>query len=152
MAANIVLVKALQRYWRLKRGLTLGGRAMVLDGDERVLLIRHGYQPGWHLPGGGIEKGETVLEGTRRELIEETGVTMQGTPELFGIYINPKFRGDHVVLYVVRDWQQPQVPAPSMEIEEQGFFAATALPAGTASATRRRIAEVLDNAPRSDTW
>ncbi|HZT48448.1 MAG TPA: NUDIX domain-containing protein [Hyphomicrobiaceae bacterium] len=153
MVANPLLIKALQRYWRLRRGLTMGAQAAVLDGDGRVLLVRHGYQPGWHFPGGGVEKGETVADALARELDEEVAIRPAGVPELFGIYANfERFPGDHIALFVVRSWEWARPWQPSLEIAEHGFFTADALPEGTTPGTRRRIAEVLGGCPRSAMW
>ena len=82
MPSHRIISKLLQRYWRLSRGLTLGAQAAVVDPDGRILLIRHTYHPGWHFPGGGVERMEPVEVALARELDEEAGVALTGNPEL----------------------------------------------------------------------
>jgi ADP-ribose pyrophosphatase YjhB (NUDIX family) len=153
MPGQRVIVKLLQRYWRISRGLTIGTRGAVVDADGRFLLVRHGYQPGWHFPGGGVERNEPVEAALRRELMEEAGIAYADTPELFGLYANFKaFPSDHVVLFVLRTWRQTKVPKPNAEIREQGFFPPDALPPGTSRATRARIDEILGRTVRGEMW
>jgi ADP-ribose pyrophosphatase YjhB (NUDIX family) len=133
--------------------LTLGAQGAVIDGEGRVLLVRHTYRPGWHFPGGGVERRETVEEALARELQEETGVLVTGKPELFGVYANfHVLPSDHVALFVVRQWQQPRIPPPSREIAEQGFFAKDALPREINESTQARIRELFDGGTRNPLW
>ena len=67
-------------YWRFARGMTLGVRAVVLNGENRVFLVKHSYVTGWHLPGGGVEVGETFRDALQRELAEEAGIELSGEP------------------------------------------------------------------------
>jgi len=140
-------------YWRVARGMTLGVRGVVLDGNNKVFLVRHSYVAGWHLPGGGVEVGETFLEALRRELVEEGRIELIGQPALHGIFFNGHVsRRDHVAVYIVRQFRQDRLPAPNHEIVECGFYDANALPAETTRGTRLRIAEVLDGAAPIATW
>jgi ADP-ribose pyrophosphatase YjhB (NUDIX family) len=139
-------------YWRFSRGMTVGVRGAVLDAEGRVLLVRHGYVDGWHLPGGGVEPGETLLDALARELMEGN-VKVAGTPPLHGIYFNnAASRRDHVALFVVREFEYGGPPTASFEIQETGFFPVEALPDGTTAATRRRLEEVLHGAPSAANW
>lgn len=140
-------------YWRLSRGLTLGVRAVIFDGEGRVFLVKHSYVAGWHLPGGGVEKGETLLTALERELREEGNIEVAEPPLLHAIYFNRRVsRRDHVALYIVRAFRQIAPPQPNSEIVEHGFFSPQALPADTSRATRERIAEVLTGRPPSELW
>jgi 8-oxo-dGTP pyrophosphatase MutT (NUDIX family) len=145
--------RALHFYWRFARGMTIGTRAAVFDAQGRVFLIKHSYVEGWHMPGGGIETGETVLEGLRRELREEGNIEITGTPVLHAIFQNlGGSKRDHIVFYVVREFRQDAPPQPNHEIVEHGFFAPDALPAGTTRSTRLRLVEILRGVAPSESW
>lgn len=147
-----VIRPVMQAHWRRVRGMTLGVRGLALDGQGRICLIRHTYMTGWYLPGGGVERGETLRETITREMREEAGVKLTAAPQLFQIYANEvKFRGDHVALYVIREWE-PCKPEPGQEIAECGWFAPDNLPGGTSPATRLRIREVLNGLDPAEIW
>ena len=140
-------------YWRFARGMTLGVRAVVLDGENKVFLVKHSYVSGWHLPGGGVEVGETFLDALRRELMEEGRIELRDEPVLHGIFFNSHVsRRDHVAIYLVRHFSQDRLPKPNREIIACGFFHAAALPAETTGGTRLRIAEVLEGRAPIATW
>lgn len=145
--------RVLHFYWRFSRGVTLGVRAVVIDGSGRVFLVMHSYVAGWHLPGGGVETGETAAAALTRELREEGNIEIDEPPTLFGVYFNRRIsRRDHVALYIVRAFRQPAPPQPNHEIIAHGFFAPGALPPETTRATRERIAEVLNGRPPAELW
>jgi 8-oxo-dGTP pyrophosphatase MutT (NUDIX family) len=145
-------------YWRHTRGLTLGVRALVLDAAGRVFLVKHSYVKGWHLPGGGVEPGETLLSALARELLEEGNIEFgkKGsgkTPELYAMYYNDRDSDrDHVALYVIEDFSQPEPPVKTAEIIDHGFFAPDKLPEDTSPATRARLNEVLNGAKTAERW
>jgi ADP-ribose pyrophosphatase YjhB (NUDIX family) len=150
---NKMLMRMLFPYWRLTRGMTMGVQAVITRKAGEVLLIRHGYRPGWHFPGGGVEWRETLLTALAREVEEETGVVLRGTPRLHGLFANFQTApSDHVALFVVEDWEQPHVPPATLEIKEQRFFPLTALPDDIIGGARRRIAEIFEGHPVGQHW
>ena len=51
--------------------------ALLHDGSGRILILKPSYKSGWTVPGGQIEEdGESPWEACRREVAEETGLTV----------------------------------------------------------------------------
>ncbi len=133
--------------------MTLGTRVLITDDQDRVLLIRHTYVPGWYLPGGGVDVGETIEQAARREVLEETGLGVDGLA-LFGLYYNTTAsRRDHVALFVADDWRRERdLAVPNREISDVEFFARNAIPEDVTPSTRRRLDEVLDGSAPTGFW
>lgn len=152
-ALEPALRRLMHLYWRFARAMTLGVRALVIDGEGRIFLVKHSYVSGWHLPGGGVEAGETLVEAAARELREEGNIELTAPPRLHGIFFNSRAsRRDHVALFVVSAFRQVAAPVPDREIVAHGFFALDALPDETTASTRARITEVLGGAAASERW
>jgi ADP-ribose pyrophosphatase YjhB (NUDIX family) len=138
---------------RLMRGMTLGVRGMVIDSENRIFLVKHSYVRGWHMPGGGVDAGETLAQALARELREEGNLELAGDPVLLGVYCNRIASArDHVAVYVIRDFRQTAPTQPNREITETGFFPLDDLPPETTQATRRRIAEALGGKIPDEEW
>lgn len=110
---------------RLSHGtFTVSAAAVVLNGEDRVLVLRHLLRPGggWGLPGGFIDGGEQPADAIRRELKEETGIDLE---ELRMIRVRTV--GLHVeILFAARCADEARIL--SREIAELGWYAAAELP------------------------
>lgn len=137
---------------KMTRGMTLGSRTAVIDGEGRFMLVKQTYAPGWIFPGGGVERGETCEEAAQREIEEEAAIFAKSALEFRGIFSNEReMRGDHLAFYVLRDFEQ-RAFVPNMEIADARFFHPSELPERVNGGTRRRIAELVDDVPRSLHW
>jgi ADP-ribose pyrophosphatase YjhB (NUDIX family) len=147
-----VVRPAIRGWARARRGMTLGVRAVVTDDAGQVLLIEHTYVAGWHLPGGGVERGQGAEQAVAKELVEEAGVQLTDRPTLVSVHDNGRlYPGDHVLVYRVGAW----VPCPATsrgEIREAAFFPLDALPETTTRATRQRLAEVFAGEAPDPWW
>ena len=132
--------------------MTLGARGAVIDGGNRVLLVRHTYAPGWHFPGGGIEPKEAALDALARELREEAAVELTGPPQLHGCFLKAEVSiRDHVFVYVVRDFRCVEWKR-SREIADCQFFLPDRLPEDVDAGTAPSIAEITNAVPARDRW
>jgi 8-oxo-dGTP pyrophosphatase MutT (NUDIX family) len=137
---------------RARWPLTIGVRTIVRDEQGRVLLVRHTYAPGWHFPGGGVNKRETAIDAAAREVREEAQIELTAPPKLVGIYLNLlQIKSDHILLYEAGPWRRVDEKPPNMEIAEAKFFAEKELPSDTTGGTLRRLAE-LKGAPLDKMW
>ncbi len=67
---------------------TLGAFAIITDDHNRVLLCHRRDYDLWNLPGGGVESGETPWDAVKREVFEETSLSVDPI-QLLGIYVKP---------------------------------------------------------------
>jgi ADP-ribose pyrophosphatase YjhB (NUDIX family) len=107
---------------------------LVFDENDCLLLHRRSDNGYWGIPGGFMELGETVEDTARREVLEETGLTL-GKMELFNVYSGPERdqvlnNGDELsgvsIVYVCRDFTgEFKLNDESLEVK---FFSLESLP------------------------
>lgn len=141
-------------YFILRRPMTLGARGLVHDeASNSIFLIRHTYVPGWQLPGGGVERGETMEEALTRELSEEGNIELTAPPVLRSLHFNARSSPrDHVGFYLITSFRQTAPKPADREIAEAAFFPIDRLPEATTPATLRRVREVFEGADVSKYW
>ncbi|HEY0315504.1 MAG TPA: NUDIX domain-containing protein [Sphingomonas sp.] len=142
--AHRIAARVARLWWTIRRPRTLGVRALVLDGAERVALVKHTYLPNWYLPGGGVNRRESFATALARELREEIGLGDFRLNRVLGVYRNGgEGKDDHVVIFVVRTKGAVATihAADTLEIEDARWFPIDALPADISPASARRIEE-----------
>ncbi len=75
------------------------GAVCVIENEGRVLVLRQRHRPGWTLPGGLVNRGETAAEAARREVGEETGLLIEVDLPV-GTVVEPRTRRVDVVFHI----------------------------------------------------
>ncbi|WP_235523003.1 NUDIX domain-containing protein [Novosphingobium sp. Leaf2] len=113
--------------WRVWKPRLDGVRVLALDGQGRLLLVRHSYgSSAWMPPGGGLRRGEDPLHAGARELVEETGCRLEN-PQLLEVRPEDLHGADNRVRIVAGRAVGTPVP-DGREIVASAFFALDALP------------------------
>ncbi|MGZ4110122.1 MAG: NUDIX hydrolase [Actinomycetota bacterium] len=124
--------------------MTAAGCFVTNDAGE-VLLVRT-VGRSWECPGGKVDEGETPMDAMHREVLEESGCTVE-VDALVGIYVN-RTRGG-LLIFLFRGRHLDGVPTPSEETPEVGWFsrdrARELVPAGPHA---MRLADALDASDR----
>lgn len=111
-------------------------RIIILDPEGRFLLFRFRYDAGplaggnyWAVPGGGVEEGESVAEAARRELLEETGISLADAGQCVGRsgYDFRLSTGEDVIAedsyFLLRLAARPELSSSGFTAEEAGAIA-----------------------------
>lgn len=112
-------------YCFIFRPIRMGVRVAMIENDK-VWLIRHTYLDGWFLPGGGLNKWETLDQAARREAREETGAEL-GDVSLLGVFTSYRqWKTDHTAVFFCKDFKF--VGGSDAEIAELKLFPIMQLP------------------------
>jgi 8-oxo-dGTP diphosphatase len=111
----------------------LGVVGVVADGDGRILLLEHRFRTPWRwgLPGGFVDRGETLEGALARELLEELGLRVVLDPGPFDTELYPE-AGHVTVALLGRVPGATAAPRPrsTTEVLSAGFFGPRELPEG----------------------
>jgi 8-oxo-dGTP pyrophosphatase MutT (NUDIX family) len=125
----------LRKYVGKSKLIAVGVRAILQDDTERILFVQRRDNGQWVLPAGSMELDESILDACRREVWEETGLTVE-TATLIAVYSHPRYSiitvyGDpyQIVSFVFRvDKWSGTLSSTTDETIAAQFFQLNALP------------------------
>ncbi|HEV7128529.1 MAG TPA: NUDIX hydrolase [Ktedonobacterales bacterium] len=127
---------------RSEKGHFRIGAFAVIARAGQVLLARRRDIGWWNLPGGGVEPGETVEEGLRREVREEVCVAIE-IVRLVGVYSKPQKNEVVLTFLCALPPDQEDAIGTSNEVSETGWFAPDNLPDDLLPKHRQRVLDAI---------
>lgn len=147
---------ALERtYHKLRKPTTLGVKIIAMDDEGGVMLVKHTYRPGWHLPGGKVDTYEPAIVAAQRELREETGLlTTLNDLAFVGFYSNfTEHKSDHIAVFATRRFERDAAwKRRGFEISHAEMFRIDDFPDDTSGSTRKRVEEFLNSGVIVSDW
>lgn len=75
-------------------------KSVMVTRDNRILMLRRPGSRGWDLPGGGVEKWESLPSAYKREIREETGLRVNNAMVLYSFFRSIKGKEPKMIHYV----------------------------------------------------
>lgn len=114
-------------YWNVVKPRALGVR-VIIESQDRLLFVHHTYLPKYYFPGGGLKKKESFEDAARREVLEETGLTISLT-HFQGVYqFFAEGKQDTVVVFRARVMGKNKIVKDHSEIKIAKWYKKTSPP------------------------
>ena len=121
--------------------------------SNKVFLVKHSYVSGWHLPGGGVEVGESFLDALSRELVEEGRIALKSEPVCTACSSTATSPAATMSRSMWSgSFRRIACRSPTTRLSPAASSLPMRCPMETTHGTRLRIAEVLDGKARIGTW
>jgi len=121
---------------------------VIVDDEGRALIIQRRDNGHWEPPGGILEHGETIEDGLRREVYEETGLRIEPV-SLTGVYQNTR---RHIVALVFRCRATEGVPHETSETAAFRWIAEGDVDSLMTEAYSQRVLDALSSSTSPSAW
>ncbi len=108
---------------RLGGASTAGTMCIVVDKQDRLLLVKSSYRRLWSFPGGFVDPGEDPLTGAEREVLEETGMSVRHLT-----LVRVRARKAHTDYLYIAEAHEQGTATTAWEIGATGWFPIERMP------------------------